>query len=473
MLLVGQHVTVVGLGVSGVAAVELCLRMGAVCSAIDRRPREALGPAADLPIDIRTDGFGRELLARADWVIVSPGVPNSGELAARLRPGAKLISELELAARCLSAPILAVGGTNGKTTTTALLASMLEASGLRTFCGGNLGVPLSRAVGTDWDAAVVEVSSYQLERVEAFRPRISVLLNITEDHLDRYVDLSAYANAKGNAFVRQGPEDVAVVPTGDSLCQTQASRGRGRLVRFGSEGDYFPQAGDSPAIFERASGRAYALTGSPLSSGHNSLNAAAAVAAARAFEVPAAAIERALLEFRLPAHRLQCVASVGGVRYYDDSKATNVAAAVAAVRSVQAQGIVLIAGGRDKGGAYGPLVEALAERGRAAIVLGEAAAKLRIALGERLPVHTASGLEAAVRLAAQLSRPGDAVLLSPACSSLDMFANYAERGRAFAREVSLLSGEASRPDKAGVSVLSAAVAAAEHTDASGAAPADE
>lgn len=439
MLLVGQHVTVVGLGVSGIAAVELCLSMGAFCSAIDQRPRQQLGPAAELPIEIRTASHGQELLAHADWVVVSPGVANSGALRSQLRPGARLVSELELAAGCLSSPILAVGGTNGKTTTTLLLASMLNAAGLRTFCGGNLGVPLSRAVGTDWDAAVVEVSSYQLEQVESFRPRVSVLLNITEDHLDRYDGLAQYARAKGNAFARQRVGDIAVVPVGDTLCENQARRGGGRLVRFGPGGDYAVQSGDRPAVVERATGRNYELAGSPLSRGHNALNAAAAVAAARAFAVPEGAIDKALSEFQLPAHRLRCIATVGGVRYYDDSKATNVAAAVAALRSVEADRIVLIAGGRDKGGSYGPLARALTERGRAAVLLGEAVEPMRRALGQRLPVHTVPSLAAAVRLAAELSQPGDAVLLSPACSSLDMFSSYVERGAAFAREVSALA----------------------------------
>jgi UDP-N-acetylmuramoylalanine--D-glutamate ligase len=313
---------------------------------------------------------------------------------------------------------------------------MLAATGKKTFVGGNLGTPLTEVALEAWDLIVLEVSSFQMERAPMFRPRASILLNITEDHLDRYSSFGEYADAKGNAFVNQGPDDVAIVPAGDRACLEQARRGRGRLVTFGREGAY---AVEPRLIVERASGERFSLERVELHGWHNFDNAAAALAAARALGADRRAIELGLERFRPLGHRMALAGVVGGIPYYDDSKATNVGAAVTALRGlVEARG-VLIAGGRDKLGSYEPLVQALREKGRAVVVLGEAAERIRHAIGDALPVVSASSMDDAVSAAQRLAQPGDAVLLSPACSSFDMFSSYAERGDRFTLAVRSLA----------------------------------
>jgi UDP-N-acetylmuramoylalanine--D-glutamate ligase len=338
-----------------------------------------------------------------------------------------------------------VGGTNGKSTTPTLISDILKAAEQRVFAGGNLGMPLSEAVGRKYDALVVEVSSFQLERVPTFHPRVSVLLNISDDHLDRYPNREAYVRAKGNAMVRLGEGDVAVIPAGERTCLEQARRGRGQIATFGVAG-----ASDPPAdyivvdtgVLERRTGERFELGASRLHGGHNALNAAAAIAAARGMGAPSRAIRRGLTDFEPLPHRMTLVRTIRGVGYYDDSKATNVGAAVTAVRGVREHRVVLIAGGRDKHASYEPLVDALRDRGRAVVTLGEAAARIEMALGDAVPFRRVDSMPAALQAAQELAESGDAVLLSPACSSFDMFENYQARGRAFVQAVEgLAQGE--------------------------------
>jgi len=435
ILLTGKSVKVVGLGVSGVAAIELCLRLGARVEGIDRRPRASLGAAAELPVPIVTQEEAAASLLLADLIVVSPGVDAWPALEAAEAAGVPVIGEIELAARLLSAPVCAVGGTNGKSTTTELVAAMLRSGERRIFCGGNLGTPLTRAVGEAWDCLVVEVSSFQLERAPTFRPKVSLLLNITDDHLDRHGSFAAYAHAKGNAFANQTPEDVAIAPYGDAEVERQVRRGAARVLTFGSEGDY---AVRENAVLEASTGQSYALSGTALLARHNQLNAAAAIAAARSLGASVEGITQALLEYRPLPHRLAWVERIGGVEFYDDSKATNVGAAVASLDSLSEPGIVLIAGGKGKDGSYAPLARALERRGRAVVLIGEAAPVMQQALGASVPVEMAPSLELAVERAHRLARPGDAVLLAPACSSFDMFGSYAERGERFVQAVKRL-----------------------------------
>lgn len=434
--LAGKSVHVVGMGLSGVSAARLCSRLGATVVGFDQRPRAALAEAArDLPIEIRT-GLSEDDLAGSDWVVVSPGVDQPALFDALAARGAEVIGELELGARFSDAPICAVGGTNGKSTTTELCAAMLREAGGKIFCGGNLGTPLSDACGQRWDYLVVEVSSFQLERAPTFRPEVSLLLNITDDHLDRHGTFAAYANAKGNAFVNQQPGDVAIAPFGDPEVARQVRRGSGRLCFFGASGDYIVQ---SDGVIEASSGQIYPLAQTALSARHNRLNAAAAIAAARAFGAPHDAITRALGAYRTLPHRLSLVASVAGVAFYDDSKATNVGAAVAAIDSLTEPQLVLIAGGKGKDGSYEPLVEALRRRGRGAVLIGEAAPVMAAALAGSVEVQHAPTLDAAVAQARAMAQPGDAVLLAPACASFDMFSSYADRGRRFVAAVQQLA----------------------------------
>jgi UDP-N-acetylmuramoylalanine--D-glutamate ligase len=445
--LAGKRVVVVGLGASGVAAARLCLRRGAMVIANDGKTREALTEEARA-----LEGLGATLVAgdhdaaqmdRADLLVVSPGVPTLAAVERAEKAGVPVWGEVELAVRSMAhpAPVVAIGGTNGKSTTTSLVGEMLATHGMHTFVGGNLGEPLADHADEPFDALVLEVSSFQMERVDRFRPRVAALLNVTDDHLDRYASFDDYAHAKGNAFVRQTEEDWAVVPFADATCMREAKRGRARIVTFGPGGvvDVTEDAVIDRRMDERFARDEMALTG-----GHNALNVAAAIACVRPFGVSGTAIRRVLSGFHGLPHRTALVAQVRGVRYYDDSKGTNVGAAVTALDGLREAHAVLIAGGRDKGGSYASLVSSLARKGRAVVVLGEAAEAIAAAVQSgagHLPVKRAGSMEEAVRAAADLARPGDAVLLSPACSSFDMFRDYKHRGDEFVRAVRLLEQE--------------------------------
>jgi UDP-N-acetylmuramoylalanine--D-glutamate ligase len=437
MELVGKRVVVVGLGKSGVAAAKLCLARGAHVVGTDSAPAQKVSAEAiGLGIELVLGGHEQAKFEAAQLIVVSPGVPNLPELQRAELAGVEVIGELELASRFIDAPIVAVGGTNGKSTTTTLIGDMFNAAGLQTFVGGNLGTPSAEAVGPNYDVVVLEVSSFQLEHLGSFKPRVSVLLNITEDHLDRYPTFLAYAEAKGNAFLRQSPDDFAVVAEGDADCRAQAGRGRAKLLSFGSFGDYVVSG---RSVYETRSGEVFDLDQSALHGAHNLGNAAAAIAAARALDLSPDAIRRALAQFRPLPHRMARVASVAGVTFYDDSKGTNVGAAVTALSGLAEARGVLIAGGRDKQGAYEPLVKALEAKGRAVVLLGEAAERIAAAIGSRVPIERAETMEDAVNQAFACALPGDAVLLSPACSSFDMFKSYGDRGDQFVSAVQRLA----------------------------------
>lgn len=437
MQLRGKKVVVVGLGKSGVAAARLCIAQGATVTGTDMSPLQKLSDAArSLPMTLVAGGHAGVDFESSDVVVVSPGVPPLPELERATNAGVEVIGELELAARFCSRPIVAVGGTNGKSTVTTLLASMLSERFSRVFSGGNLGEPLADAVSQPWDVLVVEVSSFQLERATEFHPKLSILLNITEDHLDRYPDFQAYADAKGNAFVRQTENDFAITPAGDSQCAAQARRGRAVNITFGGNGDYRV---DGRRIVEWSTGEAFSFETSRLFGLHNAHNIAACIAAARTFGVNKSSIERSLANYAPLAHRMAFVGDVGGIRFYDDSKGTNVGASVTALLGLAEVKGVLIAGGRDKFGDYAPLVDALRTKGRALVVLGEAAERIANAASGVVPTFRAVSLEQAVDVAMQHAEPGDAILLSPACSSFDMFSGYAERGDKFVAAVKALA----------------------------------
>jgi len=431
MKLAGKKVVVVGLGKSGIAATRLSAGLGASVTATDSAPAEKLSPeVASLPAQLVLGGHAGVPFAQAELIVVSPGVPSIPELVAAELAGVPVIGELALAASFIQAPLLLVGGTNGKSTTTSLLGDLLRTAGLKVFVGGNLGTPAAEAVGQSLDAAVLEVSSFQLERARGIKPKVSLLLNITEDHLDRYPSFQAYADAKGNAFASQDGHDLALIPEGDYECRAQVQRGQGRVLEIGGAGADYAVIGQT--IVEQTTEQRFELSKTRLHGRHNHLNAAFAVAAARALSVPASGISDALRNFTPLPHRMALVTEVHGVRFYDDSKGTNVGAAVTALLGLTEPRGVLIAGGRDKLGSYEPLVEALRKKGRAVVVLGEAADKIAEAVGTALPLVRAAGMAEAVKAALKLAQPGDAVLLSPACSSFDMFKSYADRGDRFA-----------------------------------------
>jgi UDP-N-acetylmuramoylalanine--D-glutamate ligase len=437
-----RNVLVVGLGRSGIAAAQLCAVRGARVTATDKRAAAALRPAlARLPDGVARElgGHRRESFTGADLIVLSPGVPEIPELAAARAAGVEITGEMELASRFVAATIVAITGTNGKSTTTTLVGDMLRATGRPTFVGGNLGDPLAEAVGTPaaetGGFCVVEASSFQLETTVTFHPHVAVLLNISADHLDRYGDLDAYAAAKARIFNAQTADDFAVVNLDDPIAVGASTGIRSHRVGFSltrplDEGGRL----EAENLVVRLPGRAaevYADQHTWLAGQrHNQSNALASLLAARLAGATPAEAREGLLAFRPLAHRMELVAELDGVAYYDDSKGTNVGAVVAALEGFPRR-VVLIAGGRDKGGDYEPLAAALARVGRAAVLIGEAAEKMQLALGGTLPIERAATLDDAVDAARTLARAGDAVVLSPACSSFDMFRDYAHRAEVF------------------------------------------
>lgn len=445
----GRQALVVGLGVSGAAAARLLCARGAQVSVTDA----AASPAAadqipeltELGVTLDLGSHDPALFAAADLIVVSPGVPETMAPLRRARDrGIPVIGELELAAGFITAPILAVTGTNGKTTTTELLGHILAHAGLRIFVGGNIGRPLSEAamIPDPPDAVIAEVSSFQLDTTRAFRPRVSVLLNITPDHLDRYPDLDAYAASKGRIFTNQLADDTAVINGSDSLA-IQVSAGI-RASRWIYDAPDAPTPGavfdeDALVLQTPAHGRERIdLAGLRLPGRHNRENAAAACLAARAFGLGPGVIESALATFEGLPHRVAAVAEVAGVQFVNDSKATNVDAVARALESFD-RPVVLIMGGRDKGGVFETLAPQIRRQARALVLVGEAAGIIDRALGSCVPTRRAADMEDAVATAFSRAQAGDVVLLSPGCASFDMFNSYKHRGRVFCNAVDTLA----------------------------------
>ncbi len=415
---------VLGAGVSGTAAAGLARRRGYEAVVFDEDPA-ALGPLRSDGFEVHGGVWSRRLLARADAVVASPGIREHSPLIQdTLRSGLPLWSELEFGFRHLSAPLVAVTGTNGKTTVTGLVAGMAHRAGLRSAAAGNIGTALSEVADGDWDLVVAEASSFQLRFVEAFRPVVAVLLNVAPDHLDWHGGFEAYAAAKANVFAAQGPNDVLVYDGDDvgaaELAAGAPSRrvpvsGVRRLEAGGVEGGKL-WLGDV-ALEVATADAAYGVD-----------LVAAGVAASEA-GIPDDAVEAAISAFRPGPHRRTVVEERGGVTFVDDSKATNPHAALA---SLAAYGpVVLIAGGRNKGLDLTPLVTAA--NVRAVVALGEAAGELVAA--DPSKVTRAADMAEAVAVAAAMAEAGDTVLLAPGCASFDMFESYAARGEAFAAAV--------------------------------------
>ena len=450
MELSGKNTMVVGLGESGLAVVHFLAERGARVRVNDQRDREGLGAAAT-----EAEGLGAELVLGGhpesafedlDLIVVSPGVPPLAELDRAEERGVPVVSEVELAARFIEAPIVAITGTNGKSTVTTLIGEMSRRLGRPVFVGGNLGRPMIEAVGTDaggkGGVVIAELSSFQLERVSEMKAHVAVLLNITPDHLDRYPSFEAYAAAKVRVFERQDAGDFAVLPA-DAPDLRELIDDDGTVVLFdGRTGDVRVIDG---VLTDTRSSLRVPVGELRIRGSHNVSNACAAVLAARLIGVRDDDIASVLREFKGLAHRSQYVRSVDGVEYIDDSKATNVGAAVASIGGLAGSKgkIVLIAGGVDKGGSYQPLRQRMSEEGRAVVVLGQAASLLeRAFVDSPVEFRRATSMSDAVTHAASLARPGDTVLLAPACSSFDMFQSYAQRGDHFQRAVETLGEQA-------------------------------
>jgi UDP-N-acetylmuramoylalanine--D-glutamate ligase len=442
----GRPFAVLGLARTGIAAARFLARRGARVEAFDLQSRDRLPPAvADLealgvPLVLGPHPIDR--LLEAETIVVSPGIEGSPAVAAAETAGIPVVSEVELACRFLRAPIVAVTGTNGKSTVTTLIGRAGEAAGRPTFAGANLGTPLVDAVGAAADVpeglVVAELSSFQLERTGSLRARVAVLLNVTDDHLDRHGSFDAYAALKGRVFRNQGPGDDAVVPRGDAVCEGLAAAGAAAVRRFGGAGADASAEGEDLVVrwggrerFRMARG-ALRIRGA-----HNADNALASALAASLVGIPGEATAAAIASFAGLPHRMQPVGEAGGVLFLDDSKATNVGAALRAIEGLDRRA-VWIAGGREKGGSYAPLRAAAAAKVVRLVAIGEARTALRAELGDVVPFEEARTLEEAVRIAHAAARPGEAVLLAPACSSYDMFRDYVERGERFAAAAAAL-----------------------------------
>jgi UDP-N-acetylmuramoylalanine--D-glutamate ligase len=458
MRLAGKKITVAGLGATGVATAAFLAKRGAVVTATDAACEADLTAEA---LSLRAMGVRLELGTNqitskdaAEMVVTSPGVPHdAAPLASARRRGIPVWGEIELAARFINEPIVAITGTNGKTTTTTLVGEMLNRSGVEVFVGGNIGTPLISYVdrGEKAGVLVLEVSSFQLDTIDRFRPRVGVLLNIAEDHMDRYPSLAAYARSKARIFENQEAADIAVLNGADSRVAELAQNIVAHKLFFARDGAAmqppevegaritadaivfhagFLRADRQPGAGESTIARnAVSLFGA-----HNIENAAAAALAALTAGGRMPAVRETLRRFCGLPHRLEFVATVAGVRYFDDSKATNIAAVERALTCFTTP-IVLLLGGRNKGGDFSALRETIRQRVKQVILFGEAGDEIADALGDVAPAARADSMAAVVDAADRVAAAGDVVLLSPGCASFDMYENYARRGEDFRRQV--------------------------------------
>lgn len=437
MNLEGKRILVLGLARTGRECAQFLARHGATAVVSDLRPeselKEEMQALSGLPVEYHLGGENPNWLHGVDLVIPSPGVPAENILLREAQARSiSILSEIEIAYRFLNAPLVGITGTNGKSTTTTLIGEIFTANGTKVFVGGNLGAPLIGFAADRWEWGVAEISSFQLEWVEAFRPKIAVLLNLTEDHLDRYADFAAYCRAKERIFAAQKNDDVAVLNRDDPLVWEMRKRIAARVVSFGfSEAREGVFATADEIIWRDASKEEkFPLRRVKIQGVHNVENMMAAIAVTKTEAIGRDVIQKSLEAFSGLEHRLEFVREINGVRYYNDSKGTNVGAVAKSLASFSAP-VILLAGGVDKGGDYAPLGDEIKRKVRRLVLFGAAKNRIAKALGGFTETVSVDSLDAAVRDAAERARPGDVVLLSPACSSFDMFKNYAERGKAF------------------------------------------
>jgi UDP-N-acetylmuramoylalanine--D-glutamate ligase len=448
MDLLGKKVLVVGMARTGIATAKFLKARGSIVSTTEVKPKEemieAIQELRGMNIQTEWGGHQTETFLKSDLIVVSPGVdPNIEPLQKALQKGIKVISELELAYHFIQVPMIAITGTNGKTTTTLLIGEMLREDGRKVGVGGNVGEPLILFANGEnrWDVLVVEVSSFQLEAIEDFRPRFSVLLNITEDHLDRYPSYAEYIEAKMRILSNQGSGDTAVLNKDDPIVMKFGERVKAKKVLFSMEEKLNEGAfAHGQSISLRLGGKEedYPLDRAPLKGVHNVENMMAAITAARLFGSSKEAIQNVLNRFKGLEHRLEFVQEIEGIRFYNDSKGTNVGSVVKSLQSFS-DPVILIAGGKDKNGDLSPLRGLIRNRVKHLILIGEAKERMGRELGGLTKTTMTKTLEDAVLLAYQTAKKGEVVLLSPACSSFDMFKDYKERGKVFREVVFKLS----------------------------------
>ena len=440
----GKKILVVGMARTGITTAKFLMAKGSLVTTTEAKSEEEMKEAVQAleGMDLSTEwgGHQTETFLKQDLIVVSPGVDLSMDpIQKAIRHGVRVISEIELAYHFIHVPILAITGTNGKTTTTLLLGEMLKEDGKEVGVGGNVGEPLVLfADGRDrWEVLVVEISSFQLEAIEDFRPRISVLLNITEDHLDRYSNYTDYIEAKTRIFTNQNSGDVAILNRDDPIVMQFGEKVKAKKVLFSlskrlDEGAF----SNGQTISLRLGGKEeeYSISKAPLKGIHNVENMMAALTAARIFGCSKKAVQNVLEQFKGLEHRLEFVREIGGVRFYNDSKGTNVGSVVKSLQSFS-EPVILIAGGKDKNGDLSPLKELVRKQVKHLILMGEAKERMNHELGGLTDTALAKTMEEAVSLARQKAKGGEVVLLSPACSSFDMFKDYKERGKVFKEAV--------------------------------------
>jgi len=447
-----KRVLVVGLGRSGVASALFLQSRGAQVTVSDAKPEDQLGKEIPVLLDhgigVETGGHGERTFRGQDLIVVSPGVPlDSPPLVQARTLGENVIGEIELAVQFLRGCIVAITGSNGKTTTTTLAGKIVAAGGYPTVVGGNIGTPAISLVerATPETITVLEVSSFQLETIRTFRPKIAVVLNVTPDHLDRHRTLAAYTDAKARIFENQQAEDFAVLNADDSVCVGMASRTRAQVFWFSRKKEVQQGAyvHNGRVWFRGAAGQRETMLVSeiPLKGAHNVENVLAAVCVGALLGCAPERMRKAVRDFQAVEHRLEYVATIRGVEYYNDSKATNVDATIKALESFPAN-VHLILGGKDKGSDYSVLNDLLRRRVKRMYTIGAAAGKIESQIKSAVEIVHAETLENAVKRAGAAAQPGDIVLLAPACASFDQFQNYEHRGRVFKEVVEQLAVEA-------------------------------
>jgi UDP-N-acetylmuramoylalanine--D-glutamate ligase len=444
-----KKILVVGLGRSGLSVVRYLVREGARVTVSDMKQEADLAPGPlremkALGVTMETGEHRLGTFLGAERIIVSPGVPlDLAPLAAAKEKGIPVSGEMDLAVQIMNTPIVAVTGTNGKSTVTAFLGSLLQNAGHKVFVGGNLGTPLIdyAASGSKADVAVVEVSSFQLDTMESFSPLVALLLNISPDHLDRYPNYEAYVQSKLKIFKNQGAGDFAILNDDDDVLSAFAPPKDVSVLRYGLKKKDLRQAFvEGKGIRAGLPGKEshfFDLQKCPLPGKHNVENMMAAALAGLALNAEPPVIQHTMDHFQGLPHRLEFSGRLRDVDFYDDSKATNVDAAIRSIASFD-RPIVLIAGGRHKGGDYAPLVRVSKGRVKKAFLMGESKRLMAEAFEDKIPYATADDMEDAVAKAFSVTKPNDVVLLAPACSSFDMFTDYAHRGRAFKEAVERL-----------------------------------
>lgn len=439
MRLFGKKILVVGIAKTGLACVRFLKSKGAIVTTSEIKKedemKDIIEELKDLDIMMEWGGHRTETFLSQDMIVVSPGVDlNIEPIRQAMKKGIKVISEIELAYHFIDSPIIAITGTNGKTTTTTLLGEILREDGKKVGVGGNVGEPLILFTdGNRWEVLVVEISSFQLEAIEKFRPNISILLNITEDHLDRYERYLDYIEAKKRIFMNQGPDDIAILNYDDPVV-IESSRGINSKKVFFSLKKRLEEGAfsDGEYIYLKLYGNeeVFPLKKTNLKGIHNVENMMAALLGAKIFGCKSETIKTVLSRFKGLEHRLEFVSEINGIKFYNDSKGTNVGSVVKSIQSFS-EPLILIAGGRDKRGDLSPLKDLIKKKVKSLILIGEARERMAKELGDLTETFIANSLEEAVNIAFKGAERGDVVLLSPGCSSFDMFRDYKERGMVF------------------------------------------